>query len=170
MSENSENPELTLDEDFKAYIGTKVILAKSMFESNFSLHKHNKLLEGPDRAGYLVRYPDGYESWSPKSVLDNAYREVLMSEFLAIEETVVAAAKKKEVSRSRSAINLIYGTSLFPSAKLDLHVKGPEEKGSCGICMYFNAGTGECRESAPRTADGFPGVNGSDWCGNFEPK
>jgi Protein of unknown function (DUF2829) len=42
------------------YIGTKIIHAQPA----------NK---GED-LGYMVRYPDGYESWSPKAVFEDAYR------------------------------------------------------------------------------------------------
>ena len=31
--------------------------------------------ENPEREGYLVQYPDGYISWSPKEVFEEAYRE-----------------------------------------------------------------------------------------------
>lgn len=30
--------------------------------------------ENPNDEGYLVKYPDGYESWSPKKVFEEAYR------------------------------------------------------------------------------------------------
>lgn len=29
--------------------------------------------EDPERPGYLVVYPDGYKSWSPKEAFDSAY-------------------------------------------------------------------------------------------------
>jgi len=56
----------------KRYIGTKIIHAQS-----------EQRIGEP---GYLVRYADGYESWSPKDVFEEAYRACdAMSFGLAIE-------------------------------------------------------------------------------------
>lgn len=50
----------------------------------------------PEEPGYRVRYPDGYESWSPKDVFEEAYRPTdAMSFGLAIE----AAKKGKRIAR-----------------------------------------------------------------------
>ena len=50
----------------------------------------------PTEDGYKVRYPDGYESWSPKGVFEEAYRPTdCMSFGLAIE----AMKKGKKVAR-----------------------------------------------------------------------
>lgn len=46
----------------KRYIGTKIIRAVP--------EKHSE----SGREGYVVRYADGYESWSPKEAFDEAYR------------------------------------------------------------------------------------------------
>lgn len=45
----------------KRYIGTKII--------------HAQPEQRIGEPGYLVRYADGYESWSPKDVFEEAYRE-----------------------------------------------------------------------------------------------
>ena len=50
----------------KKYIGCKIIQASP--EVNDS------------REGYTVVYPDGYISWSPKDVFENAYREITEGE------------------------------------------------------------------------------------------
>ena len=47
------------------YIGTKIIEAEPMSRA------HGDKSED----GYKVRYPDGYESWSPKDVFEEAYRK-----------------------------------------------------------------------------------------------
>ena len=72
------------------YIGTKIIEAEPCKAwKDTKLHK-----AGED--GYKVRYPDGYESWSPKGVFEEAYRPTdCMSFGLAIE----AMKKGKKVSR-----------------------------------------------------------------------
>ena len=58
------------------YIGVKIIEAKAMTAIDAE-----KVLNRPidvsnadsNRNGYLVRYPDGYKSWSPKKAFDKAY-------------------------------------------------------------------------------------------------
>ena len=47
----------------KKYVGVKCVEAEP-----------RKNLDGRD--GYAVIYPDGYESWSPKEVFENAYIQV----------------------------------------------------------------------------------------------
>lgn len=67
----------------KTYIGTKIITAWP--ESR------------PNGEGYAVKYADGYTSWSPKDVFEEAYRETEGMPFgLAIE----AAKKGLRVSRA----------------------------------------------------------------------
>jgi len=58
------------------YIGVKVIEAEPM-----NLGDYNKARgwiipenEDPLREGYRVVYPDGYVSWSPKEIFEEAYR------------------------------------------------------------------------------------------------
>jgi len=54
------------------YIGTKIIKATPQSQNN--------------QEGYAVEYPDGYRSWSPKKVFEEAYRETVGMNFgLAIE-------------------------------------------------------------------------------------
>jgi hypothetical protein len=50
----------------RAYIGTKIIQAETQ--------------EKDGQPGYLVVYPDGYRSWSPKAVFEEAYRPVSLTE------------------------------------------------------------------------------------------
>jgi hypothetical protein len=50
----------------KLYVGAKLILAYPE--------------EKNGREGYHVTYPDGYESWSPKDVFEEAYRLVSIGE------------------------------------------------------------------------------------------
>ena len=62
----------------KSYIGVKVVEAVDM-----TLGEYNKLKgwvipidEDPERLGYLVCYPDGYKSWSPKEQFESANFEM----------------------------------------------------------------------------------------------
>lgn len=64
----------------KKYIGTKVIKAEpmTMKEAQKVLGRKIATLKqvNVEENGYLVEYKDGYKSWSPKDVFEEAYREV----------------------------------------------------------------------------------------------
>ena len=65
----------------KLYVGAKLIRAYPMDEHSFiKAHRDGDTTKNFNRPGYLVKYPDGYISWSPKDVFENAYREVTDSE------------------------------------------------------------------------------------------
>lgn len=59
----------------KKYIGTKVIMAEpmTMVEAQEVLGREIKPAV-KEADGYLVEYDNGYKSWSPKSVFDEAYK------------------------------------------------------------------------------------------------
>lgn len=59
----------------KKYIGTKVVMAKpmAMEEAQQLLGRELKPATS-EKEGYLVEYENGYKSWSPKSVFDEAYK------------------------------------------------------------------------------------------------
>lgn len=68
----------------KHYIGTKIVQAEPM--------------EKNGRKGYKVVYaPDGYESWSPKNVFEEAYRETTGMPFGLANEAV---KKGKKIARA----------------------------------------------------------------------
>ena len=50
----------------ETYIGCKIIQAEPQSKDGVP--------------GYKVKYPDGYQSWSPKNVFDSAYRRVTYEE------------------------------------------------------------------------------------------
>ena len=81
------------------YIGTKIIEAVPAIRKGGKTYEEGwpipKSMD-PTEEGYKVRYPDGYESWSPKDVFEEAYRPTdCMSFGLAIE----AMKKGKKVAR-----------------------------------------------------------------------
>ena len=83
----------------KQYIGTKIVEAAPAIRKGGKAYDLTwpipKSME-PEEPGYRVRYPDGYESWSPKDVFEEAYRPTdAMSFGLAIE----AAKKGKRIAR-----------------------------------------------------------------------
>lgn len=78
----------------KQYIGTKMIHACPMTRGEYNEYRGWIIPAGEksEDEGYLTRYPDGYVSWSPKEIFEEAYRLTDGMNFgLAIE-----AAKKGE--------------------------------------------------------------------------
>lgn len=72
----------------KQYIGTKMIDAYPMARGAYNEYRGWTIpaCENPNDDGYLIRYADGYESWSPKNVFEDAYRPTDAMNFgLAIE-------------------------------------------------------------------------------------
>lgn len=61
----------------KTYIGVKKLEAKPMTRGAYNEYRGWTIPENenPEDEGYLVKYPDGYESWSPKKQFEEAYRE-----------------------------------------------------------------------------------------------
>ena len=59
----------------KKFIGTKVIMAEPMTMTEAQKVLGREIKPATDEEdGYLVEYKDGYKSWSPKSVFDEAYK------------------------------------------------------------------------------------------------
>ena len=60
----------------KKHIGTKVIMAKPMNRGDYNIYRGWTIPanENPSDEGYLVKYSDDYESWSPKTAFDASYR------------------------------------------------------------------------------------------------
>lgn len=58
------------------FIGTKQLIAKPMPLGEYNLYRGWAIPsnEDPDRAGYLVQYEDGYQSWSPVQAFEGAYQ------------------------------------------------------------------------------------------------
>ena len=83
----------------ETYIGTKIIEAAPAVKKGGKVYDLTWPIprsREPEEPGYRVRYPDGYESWSPKDVFEEAYRPTdAMSFGLAIE----AAKKGKRIAR-----------------------------------------------------------------------
>ena len=61
----------------KKFIGTKVVKAEpmTMAEAQKVLGREIKPAT-VEEDGYLVAYKDGYKSWSPKSVFEEAYKPI----------------------------------------------------------------------------------------------
>lgn len=63
----------------KKYIGTKLVNAEPMskseaFKKNLLKNGVNVNDEDSTQEGYVVKYEDGYTSWSPKETFEKAYK------------------------------------------------------------------------------------------------
>lgn len=59
------------------YVGTKGIMAKRMNLGMYNAVRGWKMPkdEAPQTPGYYIEYPDGYKSWSPARIFEEAYRK-----------------------------------------------------------------------------------------------
>jgi hypothetical protein len=68
------------------YIGVKIITGEPMTAIEFNDNVRPLKYLGDSQEGYKVTYEDGYVSWSPKDVFENAYRHMAGLTFgLAVE-------------------------------------------------------------------------------------
>jgi hypothetical protein len=81
----------------KKYIGTKIVEAEPASKHEVDSIKGFPIpADEEDRAGYKVRYQDGYISWSPKKVFEGAYR---LADGLNFGLALEALKSGKKVSR-----------------------------------------------------------------------
>ena len=84
----------------KNYVGTKFISAKEMTRGEYNNYRGVSIPKKDEcyyDEGYLVKYLDGYESWSPKKQFEDAYRECSSFTFgIALE----LLKKGKKVART----------------------------------------------------------------------
>lgn len=66
------------EKHMKKYIGTKLVQARPMTRGAYNRYRGWEIPadENPEDEGYLIQYPDGYVSWSPKGMFDHSYLEV----------------------------------------------------------------------------------------------
>ena len=86
----------------KKYAGTKMVEARPMDRGEYNRYRGWTIPEdeNPADEGYLVKYSDGYESWSPKKQFEEAYRDCMGMNFgIALE------LSKKGVKVARESWN-----------------------------------------------------------------
>ena len=59
----------------KTYIGAKIVKARPMGKREAHEYLGRDTVESNER-GYLVKYDDNYESWSPAYIFERCYREI----------------------------------------------------------------------------------------------
>lgn len=83
--------------ELEAYIGTKIVQAEPATRGEAWARKNEldevetaRIIEQMPEDGYRVRYPDGYESWSPKEVFEKAYLELTVNSELKTDKLSVS--------------------------------------------------------------------------------
>lgn len=75
MRKPSNKHEVNVVAKMKSYIGVKIVQAMPMTLGEYNKYRGWTIPENedPKKPGYLVRYRDDYESWSPKDPFDRGY-------------------------------------------------------------------------------------------------
>lgn len=83
------DPNPAEEPEMKKYVGIKMLEAEVMTLGEYNKYRGWDIPknEDPDKEGYLVKYPDGYLSWSPKEQFEKAY--LLLEDSSKITEFVV---------------------------------------------------------------------------------
>lgn len=157
------------DNKMERYIGTKVIEAKPM-----NRRQYNDLRgwvipadENPHDDGYLVKYEDGYISWSPKSTFESAYRKTgslteLKHDLLTTKYTRVLHEKEFKFNAPHHFEVYADAGQQVPYLVGNVHFQeGPiKENGVNGVCNedliamvicrleHFNQSEFRCRENS----------------------
>lgn len=132
----------------KTYIGTKIIEAVPAIRKGCKVYeKDQPIAMGmvPDEEGYKVRYPDGYESFSPKAVFEKAYLELTTNPNLRTskpsisQEMVDNFISAKEVSTMGGKVTVVRATlrngfELVESSAC-VSAENYDEKMGAEICM-----------------------------------
>lgn len=104
----------------KKYIGTKQVSAEPMNLGGFikqtgrNPYANSSDMHGDNEEGYIVAYKDGYKSWSPKEVFEEAYK---------CADTFIDRLKVElaELDEKQSRLNAFFDTNIFKG--LDEHRK-----------------------------------------------
>ena len=93
----------------EVYIGTKIIEAAPAVRKGGTVYDLTwpipRSME-PEEPGYRVRYPDGYESWSPKDVFERAYLPVTINPDLRTEAPSISQQMVDDFIRETEVITM----------------------------------------------------------------
>ena len=103
----------------KTYIGTKIIEAAPAIRMGGKVYDANELIPRSMEMveeGYRVRYPDGYESFSPKDVFERFYLELTVNPELRTKKPSISQKMvddfivAKEVSTLGDKVTVVRAT------------------------------------------------------------
>lgn len=92
------------------YIGVEKIEARPMTRGDYNTYRGWQIPadEDPADEGYLVKYRDGYESWSPKEVFEEAYVVEDVSPLLATVFDMKSSDYKKRFEAEYRQLRIRY--------------------------------------------------------------
>lgn len=93
----------------EVYIGTKIIEAAPAVRKGGKVYDLTRPIPRsmePEEPGYRVRYPDGYESWSPKDVFERAYLPVTINPDLRTEAPSISQQMVDDFIRETEVITM----------------------------------------------------------------
>lgn len=160
----------------KKYIGTKQIEAEPMtmgeaYERGFLQKRKEIREEEKGNAGYLVKYPDGYESWSPAEPFEKAYRESGAMPFgMAIELLRQGKSIRRRGWNGKGLFvikqipahierDIIPKMQSLPQSAKDLILAGKGFIDYTSQCLIYNENTGRADSWVPSISDVFA----EDW-------
>jgi hypothetical protein len=90
----------------KTYIGSKILQAEPLTLGDYNQRRGWKIPsdENPLAPGYFLRYPDGYVSWTPKAVFEEAYRPVNPGEAAMMPREKLPVNFRERLLREREAL------------------------------------------------------------------
>ena len=124
----------------KNYVGIKHLKAKKMSRGEYTQYKDLGITVNENSAddGYLVKYSDNYESWSPKDVFEKAYMEVSENNTIT-QKNVDEFIKNTEISTLSNKttlvkITLVNGFEIIETSSC-VDEKNYDEKIGSEICI-----------------------------------
>lgn len=153
----------------KNYIGTKEVKAQPMtaeeaIEKGYKVNNHTG-------DGYEVEYQDGYKSWSPKDVFEEAYKEFdNMSFGMAIDALKNGRAIRRSGWNGKGLFvvkqipahienDIIPKMQSLPQSAKDLILKGKGFIDYTSQCLIINENNGKADSWVPSISDVFA----EDW-------
>lgn len=114
-----------MEKELIKYVGTKAVSAApaTRTEAEKIIGRDIKPAEGNDTdEGYLVKYEDGYLSWSPKNVFEKAYQkaETYLDRMLIEKRELAERIKKLSVKLNEEGFEEKVGEMLYNTMKQQL--------------------------------------------------
>lgn len=114
-----------MEKELVKYVGTKAVSAAptTRTEAEKIIGRDIKPAEGNDTVeGYLVKYEDGYLSWSPKNVFEKVYQkaETYLDRMLIEKRELAERIKKLSVKLNEEGFEEKVGEMLYNTMKQQL--------------------------------------------------
>lgn len=163
--------------NMKTYVGTKTVKAKPCTLGEFikltgrNPYANDGKMHGENEEGYLVEYKDGYKSWSPKDVFEEAYKE---SNIMTFGDAIIALKQGHCIKRKGWNGKNIYVVKQVPQSipseiipKMNSLPQSAKDKILAGVghidytsqCLIINETTGRADSWVPSISDVFA----EDW-------